>query len=125
MNDLLTFIAESPSRFHAVDTLGKALTEAGYTRLSESKAWDIAPGGKVEVDTFSGGWHFPARITKKIESLFPNSKVIVIHQFPSQGEMMHVLEQLDCDETVFVTFSDGRRLLRRFGVGTPQVEAKK
>ena len=49
MKDLLTFLAESPSRFHAVDNLGRELTEAGYTRLAESEKWDIVPGGKYYV----------------------------------------------------------------------------
>lgn len=49
MNDLLTFIAESPSRFHAVANLGRTLEEAGYTRLSESRRWELAPGGKYYV----------------------------------------------------------------------------
>lgn len=49
MKDLLTFISESPSRFHAVDNLGRELAEAGYTRLAESAAWDIVPGGKYYV----------------------------------------------------------------------------
>ncbi len=68
---------------------------------------DIAPGGKVDVDTFSNGWHFPGRITQKIKELFPNAGVQVIHQFPSQGEMSSVLENsLGCDELVFMTFSE-------------------
>ncbi len=49
MNDLLTFLAASPSRFHAVATLSGTLESAGYTRLSEGGAWDIAPGGKYYV----------------------------------------------------------------------------
>ena len=49
MKDLLTFLSESPSRFHAVDNLGRELTEAGYTRLAESEKWDIVPGGKYYV----------------------------------------------------------------------------
>ena len=49
MNDLLTFIDQSPSPFHAVDTLAKTLSAAGYTRLSESSPWHLAPGGKYFV----------------------------------------------------------------------------
>ena len=49
MKDLLSFISASPSRFHAVDNLGRELTEAGYTRLAESEKWDIVPGGKYFV----------------------------------------------------------------------------
>ncbi len=68
---------------------------------------DIAPGGRVEVDTFSNGWHFPGKITQKINELFPNAGVQVIHQFPSQGEMSSVLSNsLGCDELVFMTFSE-------------------
>lgn len=67
----------------------------------------IGANGKVEVDTFSGGWHHPARITKKIEDLFPNSHVQVIHQFPSQGEMWTILNKtFGYDELVFITFSE-------------------
>lgn len=49
MNDLLTFIDQSPSPFHAVDTLVKTLSAAGYARLSESSPWHLAPGGKYFV----------------------------------------------------------------------------
>lgn len=49
MNDLLTFIDQSPSPFHAVDTIAKTLSAAGYTRLSESSPWQLASGGKYFV----------------------------------------------------------------------------
>ena len=49
MKDLLTFIAESPSRFHAVENLGRELQAAGYTRLAESQTWLLSPGGKYYV----------------------------------------------------------------------------
>lgn len=49
MNDLLTFIDQSPSPFHAVDTIAKTLSAVGYTRLSESSPWQLAPGGKYFV----------------------------------------------------------------------------
>ena len=49
MNDLLTFLDNSPSPFHAVDNLAKELSAAGYTRLSESRPWQLAPGGKYFV----------------------------------------------------------------------------
>ena len=49
MNDLLSFLAASPSRFHAVANFGSALEERGYVRLSEGRAWDIVPGGKYYV----------------------------------------------------------------------------
>lgn len=46
MNDLLTFIDESPSRYHAVEQLRLVLEAEGYVRLSESRRWEPAPGGK-------------------------------------------------------------------------------
>lgn len=49
MNDLLSFLSESPSRFHAVENLGNTLTAEGYTRLSEGSAWSLAPGGRYYV----------------------------------------------------------------------------
>ncbi len=63
--------------------------------------------GKPDVDTFSGGWQDPERIAKKIEDLFPNAKYKFIHEFPSQGELVQTYEDtLDCDELVFMTFSE-------------------
>ena len=49
MNDLLTFIAESPSRFHAVENLSRELQAAGYAHLAESQTWLLSPGGKYFV----------------------------------------------------------------------------
>ena len=78
-----------------------------YFIIVAKQETDIAPGGKVAVDTFSNGWHYPARITKKIKELFPNAETKVIHQFPTQGEMMWSLsDSLGCDELVFMTFSE-------------------
>ena len=64
--------------------------------------------GKVAVDTFSGnGWHQPDRIVQKINELFPNAKYQIIHEFPSQFELMTVLENsLGCDKLVMMTFSE-------------------
>lgn len=49
MNDLLSFLNASPSRFHAVENLRRELEVAGYVRLSESQSWDLAVGGKYYV----------------------------------------------------------------------------
>lgn len=46
MNDLLQFLDQSPSRFHAVDCLRRELEGAGYTPLSEGRSWSVIPGGK-------------------------------------------------------------------------------
>lgn len=63
MTDLITFLNESPSRYHAVANFGKTLDEAGYTRLSEGKAWDLVPGGKYYV-TRNGSALLAFRIPK-------------------------------------------------------------
>jgi len=68
---------------------------------------DIAGDGKVSVDTFTNGWWYPARITKKLEALFPNSTVRAISQFPSPHQNMDVLQDsLEYDDVVFLTFAE-------------------
>ena len=44
INELLDFIAQSPTAFQAVDTISDRLLKAGYIDLSESKKWDLMPG---------------------------------------------------------------------------------
>jgi len=64
-------------------------------------------GGKIDVDTFSNGWHKPERIVKKIEELFPNAQYKIIHEFPSPGEMFSSLtNSLGCEELVIMTFTE-------------------
>ena len=46
---LFTFIEESPSQYHAVDTMKKHLEAAGYEQLLESGAWKLKSGGKYYV----------------------------------------------------------------------------
>lgn len=42
--NLLDFIRESPTAFHAVESITRRLDAAGFCRLSESEAWDLTPG---------------------------------------------------------------------------------
>ena len=46
INGLSKFLKNSPTAFHAVDTMSKMLKNEGYTYLSETDAWEIVPGGK-------------------------------------------------------------------------------
>ena len=63
--------------------------------------------GQVPEDTFSNGWLYPTRVTKKILELFPNSKVDVFHQFPTQHQNWRIMhDHVDFDDVVFVTFSE-------------------
>ena len=42
----LEFMTENPTIFHAVHTLTKQLSDAGYEYLSERTIWSLKPGGK-------------------------------------------------------------------------------
>ena len=62
---------------------------------------------RVAVDTFSEHWHNPEKICDKILSLFPNSKIQVFYQFPTQQQCVRVLEDsFGYDELIFVTYSE-------------------
>jgi len=43
---LFSFIAESPTPFHAVRTMVRILEKQGFTILSENQKWDLQPGGR-------------------------------------------------------------------------------
>lgn len=47
--NMMDFIKKSPTAFHAVANMANSLRENGYEELQESKAWEIAPGGKYFV----------------------------------------------------------------------------
>ena len=47
--ELLSFIASSPTAWHAVENLSRELREAGYTELYEERDWHLEPGGRYFV----------------------------------------------------------------------------
>ena len=47
--ELLSFIAASPTAFHACRNLAERLTDEGYTELREQDAWTLQPGGRYFV----------------------------------------------------------------------------
>ncbi len=47
--ELLDFIAESPTAWHAAGNLAKSLLSAGYRELREEEDWDLAPGARCFV----------------------------------------------------------------------------
>jgi len=49
IQDLLTYINQSPTAFHAVANARARLVEAGFAELFEEDKWDIVPGGKYFV----------------------------------------------------------------------------
>lgn len=77
-------------------------------------ATDIIDGGKVTVDTFSGGWHSPKAIVDKLLELYPNSEAVAIRQFPSQRDNnLAVDKSVKFDDVIFVTFTEGRPYVGR------------
>lgn len=68
---------------------------------------EFVKGGEVEVDTFSNGWLYPTKVVKRLNELFPNSKVNVFHQFPTQGQNFNLFKDMvEYDDVVFLTFSE-------------------
>ena len=49
VNELIGFLKNSPTAFHACQALCDMLAEAGCERLQESEKWQIRPGGKYFV----------------------------------------------------------------------------
>ena len=47
--DLIAFLKESPTAFHAADAAARRLENAGFARLLESEGWALKPGGKYYV----------------------------------------------------------------------------
>ncbi len=49
VQDLMTFLEDSPTAWHAVEETKKRLTSDGFGELKENVAWDLTPGGKYFV----------------------------------------------------------------------------
>ncbi len=49
LNDLLSFLRDSPTPFHAVANLVALLQRNGFQTIRESDAWNLAPGGRYIV----------------------------------------------------------------------------
>lgn len=66
-----------------------------------------AEQSQVGADTFSGSWHDPALIERKINELFPNSKTILMHQFPTQLQCLWAInDTFGYDNVVLLTYSE-------------------
>ncbi|WP_295105512.1 M18 family aminopeptidase [uncultured Microbacterium sp.] len=63
--DLADFVAASPSSYHAAAEAARRLEDAGFTRLEEDQAWDVAPGGRYVVvrDGAAIAWTVPGDAT--------------------------------------------------------------
>ena len=47
--DLIDFLAQSPTPFHAVATMSSRLQAAGFSELKEADAWELKPAGRYYV----------------------------------------------------------------------------
>lgn len=45
-NELIQFLNDSPTCFHAVMNISRQLEESGFTNLAETKPWELKKGGK-------------------------------------------------------------------------------
>ncbi|MDX3070274.1 M18 family aminopeptidase, partial [Streptomyces sp. ND04-05B] len=45
-DDLMTFLASSPTPYHAVASAAERLEKAGFRQVAETDAWDGSLGGK-------------------------------------------------------------------------------
>ena len=64
--ELMEFLAASPTPFHAVREMAARLTEAGFQRRPETDAWQLDPGGRyftTRNDSSIIAWTVPARST--------------------------------------------------------------
>lgn len=62
--ELLDFLAASPTPFHAVAQLASRLSSAGFVRLHEADAWQLEPGGRYFItrnDSSIIAWIMPTR----------------------------------------------------------------
>jgi len=50
ISDLFTFIEESPTAFHAVESVRKRLVKAGFAELAEEEEWTLQPRGRYFVE---------------------------------------------------------------------------
>ena len=63
--ELMDFLAASPTPFHAVHEMARRLTEAGFQRRPEADTWRVEPGGRyftTRNDSSIIAWTVPARV---------------------------------------------------------------
>lgn len=57
-DDLMRFLARSPTPYHAVRSAARMLEQAGFRELAETDAWDAAgPGAGAGDGSGAGGWY--------------------------------------------------------------------
>ena len=62
--ELVDFLAASPTPFHAVEQMAVRLAQAGFMQLHEADAWQLVPGGRyftTRNDSSLIAWRMPAK----------------------------------------------------------------
>ncbi len=86
----------------SLDPNGKHL----FAVLTPMDKCQVDAEGALADDSTEGYWYRPVELMKKIESLFPNSKVIALPEYSSGIQNMNFLEMVpNYDDVVFVTFN--------------------
>ena len=81
--------------------------EGKYYFVVVNETHALSDADKPDVDTFRVGWYHPKKIEASLKTLFPNSIVKTIPDYPHAGHNWQVLEESYGYETVFVTFYMG------------------
>lgn len=67
----------------------------------------VSEDGTVSVATFKSKWYYPDKIANKLKSLFPNSYVRFISDFPSASQIESLLGgSVGYDDVIFITFGE-------------------
>jgi len=75
-----------------------------FVIMTESQL-DLKERGKQTVETMNTGWYRPYDIADRLKSLFPNSEITTISQFPTAWENWTILSKApEHDDVIFITF---------------------
>ena len=88
VQSFLRFIEQSPSAFHAVKTLCAMLDAQGFAPLSETQAWQLAPGGKYYV-TRNGSSVIAFAVP---ETGFAHFQIVSSHSDSPTFKLKHICE---------------------------------
>lgn len=94
--DFLEFVRCAPTAFHAVSELSKLLDEAGFLRLKETEAWQLAPGGKYYV-TRNGSALIAFCVP---EEGFAPFQIVASHSDSPTFKLKHSAEDVVCGKYV-------------------------
>ena len=74
----------------------------------------IKDDGKVDVDTFKGGWYSPVQIMNKVQEFFPNSEFLAIREYPTGWNICCALDKAtQYDDVVLVTYQEAEAYVGR------------